>query len=57
MKNEDVRSFHEQGVSQIGETDEIEESFRAISENAPMSENDNQIIDRKEFKEAWRVKA
>ena len=51
MKNEDVLSVQEQGLSQSGETGEIEELFRAISENAPKSENGQKLL-LGEFKEA-----
>ena len=53
MKNEDVLSVQEQGLSQSGETGEIEELFRAISENVPKSENGEKLLIWGEFKEAW----
>ena len=45
MKNGDGLRVQEQDVSQVEETNEIKELFRAISENAPKSGNKNGIID------------
>ena len=53
LKNEDVLSVHDQDVSEIGETDEIRELFRAISENVPKSEMKRKLSICWEFREAW----
>ena len=49
--NEDVPIVQEPDVSPMGETGDIEELFRAISENAPKSENGQKLL-LGEFKEA-----
>ena len=53
LKNGDIRSVQEQDVSQIAETDEIRELFRALSENVPKIGKWEAITDRNEFQEAW----
>ena len=51
MKNGDVLIVKGQDVSQIGETEKMDELFRAFSGNVPKSESEKKVIGRNEFRE------
>ena len=53
VNNEDVLIVKNQSLSQIEETDKLEELPMAFSKNAPKSENDKKVIDMDEFREEW----